>query len=105
MPFAIMSEPVSTAIQQGVAVIQIDNPPVNALTAGVPEALLNAVRRADGHPEVRAIVVICAGRTDALYAATLCSSGSEHISRFCRADLLFVVTTVSHRSILSSLYR
>jgi 3-hydroxyacyl-CoA dehydrogenase len=58
-----MSEPVSTANQQGVAVIQIDNPPVNALTAGVPGALLNAVRRADGTPEVRAIVVICAGRT------------------------------------------
>jgi 3-hydroxyacyl-CoA dehydrogenase len=58
-----MNEPVSTAIQQGVAVIQIDNPPVNALTAGVPDALLNAVRGAERDRGVRAIVVICAGRT------------------------------------------
>jgi enoyl-CoA hydratase/carnithine racemase len=34
-----MNELVSTATQQGVAVIQIDNPPVNALTPGLPEAL------------------------------------------------------------------
>src|SRR6185295_8921728 len=46
-----------------VAVIEIDNPPVNALTAGVPEALAAAVRQADYDPGVRAIVVICAGRT------------------------------------------
>ena len=58
-----MNELVSTATQQGVAVVQIDNPPVNALTAGLPEALLNAVRLADQDAAVRAIVVICAGRT------------------------------------------
>ena len=58
-----MTQPVTTANQQGVAVIQIDNPPVNALTAGVPDALLSAVRLADYDVDVRAIVVICAGRT------------------------------------------
>jgi 3-hydroxyacyl-CoA dehydrogenase len=58
-----MSHFISVANQQDVAVIQIDNPPVNALTAGVPGALLDAVERANRDAHVRAIVVICAGRT------------------------------------------
>ena len=58
-----MNEPVSTATQQGVAVIRIDNPPVNALAAGVPDALLELSELADRDDDIRAIVVICAGRT------------------------------------------
>jgi 3-hydroxyacyl-CoA dehydrogenase len=58
-----MSEPVTTANEDGVAVIQIDNPPVNALTPVLRDALLDAVRRAERDEDVRAMVVICAGRT------------------------------------------
>jgi 3-hydroxyacyl-CoA dehydrogenase len=46
-----------------VAVITIDNPPVNALSPGVPEALTAAIKQANADSSVRAIVVIGAGRT------------------------------------------
>ena len=48
---------------QEVAVLTIDNPPVNALSPGVPEALTAAITQANTDPSVRAIVVIGAGRT------------------------------------------
>ena len=43
--------------------ITIDNPPVNALSPGVPEGILTALETAERDPSVRAIVMICAGRT------------------------------------------
>ena len=46
-----------------VAVITIDNPPVNALGPGVAEGIAAEVEAANRDPEVRAIVVIGAGRT------------------------------------------
>ena len=46
-----------------VAVITIDNPPVNALSPGVPEGIEAAVRSAQDDPDVDAIVIIGAGRT------------------------------------------
>src|SRR5580698_8272059 len=49
--------------QDDVAIVEIDNPPVNALSAGVVEALASAMDRAQRDPDVRAIVVIGAGRT------------------------------------------
>jgi len=57
------SELVTYRIQDGVAVIAVDNPPVNALSAGVPEGLEAALDRAAGDEGVRAIVVMGAGRT------------------------------------------
>lgn len=49
--------------RDGVAVVTIDNPPVNALSPGVPEGLEAAIAQANGDGDVRAIVVIGAGRT------------------------------------------
>jgi 3-hydroxyacyl-CoA dehydrogenase len=46
-----------------VAVITIDNPPVNALSPEVVEELKAAIERANADPEVPAIVVIGGGRT------------------------------------------
>jgi len=46
-----------------VAVVTIDNPPVNALSPGVPEGLSDAVARANADAGVEVIVVIGAGRT------------------------------------------
>ena len=46
-----------------VAVVTIDNPPVNALSPGVPEGIVSAIAAANRDPEVQAIVVIGAGRT------------------------------------------
>src|SRR4051812_6067175 len=49
--------------QGDVAFVIIDNPPVNALSAGVPEALAQSVATASADPAIRAIVVMGAGRT------------------------------------------
>ncbi|MBU3029468.1 3-hydroxyacyl-CoA dehydrogenase NAD-binding domain-containing protein [Paracoccus marinaquae] len=47
----------------GIAVVTLDNPPVNALSAGVRKALWDAVDRLDADRDIRAVVLICAGRT------------------------------------------
>lgn len=58
-----MSTPVRYEREQDVAVLTIDNPPVNALSPGVPEALKSAIDQANTDAEVHSIVVIGAGRT------------------------------------------
>ena len=46
-----------------IAVVTINSPPVNALSADVRNGLRDGVATAAADPEVKAIVVICAGRT------------------------------------------
>jgi len=58
-----MTQPVTLATRDGIAVITIDNPPVNALSPGVPDGMRTALETAERDPSVRAIVMICAGRT------------------------------------------
>jgi 3-hydroxyacyl-CoA dehydrogenase len=58
-----MGESVKYTVDGGVAVVTIDNPPVNALSPGVPEGIRAAVQRAGGDAEVGAIVIIGAGQT------------------------------------------
>ncbi len=47
----------------GIGVITIDNPPVNALSPGVPEGITAAIDRGNADPGVRAMVLIGAGRS------------------------------------------
>ncbi|MEO8099485.1 MAG: 3-hydroxyacyl-CoA dehydrogenase NAD-binding domain-containing protein [Acidobacteriota bacterium] len=58
-----MQTPTCFEIHDGVGVITIDNPPVNALSRGVPQAVARAVLEAQTNPDVRALVVLGAGRT------------------------------------------
>ena len=58
-----MSEQVTWAIDNGVAVVRIDHPPVNALGPAVVDGLRSALDHAERNPEVLAIVVMGAGRT------------------------------------------
>lgn len=51
------------ATQDGVAIVTIDNPPVNALDAHVIKGLEAALERAAHDPASRAVVIACAGRT------------------------------------------
>jgi 3-hydroxyacyl-CoA dehydrogenase len=46
-----------------IAVITIDNPPVNALSPGVPEGIANAIEDINHDPSVKAAVLIGGGRT------------------------------------------
>jgi len=57
------SQLVSFAVDQGVGVIIIDNPPVNALSPGVPEGIASAIEAAERDASVRVIVILGAGRT------------------------------------------
>ena len=58
-----MEHLVTFSIHDGVGVIAINNPPVNALSSGVPEGIKTAVHALEGNPQVRSIVVIGGGRT------------------------------------------
>ena len=49
--------------EDGIGVITVDNPPVNALSPGVPEGIIAAVRQGNADPAVRAMVLIGAGRS------------------------------------------
>jgi 3-hydroxyacyl-CoA dehydrogenase len=58
-----MPELIEYAIQNDVAVVTINNPPVNALSPGVPEGIDAAVARAAADPAAQAVVLIGAGST------------------------------------------
>src|SRR6266446_3501533 len=47
----------------GIGVITVDNPPVNALSTGVPEGIVVAVDKGNADPAVKAMVLIGAGRS------------------------------------------
>ena len=47
----------------GIGVITVDNPPVNALSPGVPEGIVESVERGNADPAIRAMVLIGAGRS------------------------------------------
>ncbi len=49
--------------QGKVAVIAIDNPPVNAVSRAVREGLIDALQRAESDPAIEAVVIGCTGRT------------------------------------------
>jgi len=55
--------PVSLSRDGDVAVITVDNPPVNALSQAVREGLVSCVNEADADADIKAIVITCAGRT------------------------------------------
>lgn len=58
-----MSELVLTGFRGDAGVITIDNPPVNALSPGVPEGIDAAIRTLEADGRVKAIVLIGGGKT------------------------------------------
>ncbi len=58
-----MSELARCEVRDGVAVVTIDNPPVNALSPGVPEGIAACVEQAGADDDVTAVVLIGAGRS------------------------------------------
>ncbi len=57
-----LSTTVSLSLTGEIALIRIDNPPVNALSSSVVEGLGRAVRAVDGDPLVKMSILYCAGR-------------------------------------------
>lgn len=60
---AQITDMVSMETEGDIAVVTIDNPPVNALSEGVRTGLYEAVTHADADDAVKGILIICAGRT------------------------------------------
>src|SRR6266852_327645 len=58
-----MSELVQLTYENGVAVVTINNPPVNALSPGVPEGIAAAFAKIEKDDAVKAVVLIGGGRT------------------------------------------
>jgi 3-hydroxyacyl-CoA dehydrogenase len=58
-----MGEVVSTSLSDGIAVVRVDKPPVNAMDQSVRGGLKRAFSELRAKPEVKAIVLSCAGRT------------------------------------------
>ena len=61
--------------EDGVAILTLDNPPVNTVSRGAAEALLDAVTRANDDPTITAIVVTGSGR---------CFAAGADISEFSK---------------------
>ncbi len=58
-----MGEVVSTSLSDGIAVVRVDKPPVNAMDQSVRAGLKRAFSELRAKPDVKAIVLACAGRT------------------------------------------
>lgn len=58
-----MNQVVSTEIKDSIAIVKIDSPPVNAISAAVREGVIDAFSQAEQDDDVSAIVLCCAGRT------------------------------------------
>ena len=61
-----MAEPTSVtslAVADGIAILTVSSPPVNALSAAVRDGIAARIREASDDPAVKAIVLICDGRT------------------------------------------
>ncbi|MDH3549238.1 MAG: enoyl-CoA hydratase-related protein, partial [Gammaproteobacteria bacterium] len=57
-----MISPVDYALTDGIGVISVDNPPVNALSHAVRQGLLDAITEAQNDAS-EAVLIICEGRT------------------------------------------
>jgi 3-hydroxyacyl-CoA dehydrogenase len=63
LPVAAINRVVDLSVEGDVAVVTLDSPPVNALSADLRAGLAEAVAKANADPAVKAIALICAGRT------------------------------------------
>jgi 3-hydroxyacyl-CoA dehydrogenase len=54
---------VAVNVEDGVAVVTVDNPPVNTITAAVREGLFAAIADVRGRPGIAAVVLVCEGST------------------------------------------
>src|SRR5437879_13474860 len=89
-----MSELVKFSNPDGIGVITVDTPPVNALSPGVPEGILAAVTQAQTDDSIQALVLIGSGRTF-IAGADIREFGKitsgERKDKFSLAELMLVM--------------
>ncbi len=81
------------AIDGEVATVTINSPPVNALSQAVRDGLKRGVEAAEADPSVKAIVVICAGRTF-IAGADISEFGKPHAAPYL-PDVLDAIENAS----------
>ena len=54
---------VSVAQCENIALVTIDNPPVNAISLAVRQKLLSVINNTNSDDTVKAVILICAGRS------------------------------------------
>lgn len=54
---------VSLSTENDIAIITIDNPPINATSHGVRQGLMTALDQIDADPTIKIAILICAGKT------------------------------------------
>ena len=60
---AAINDVVDRTDEDGIAILTIDSPPVNAISAAVRRGLLDGIGQALADPDAQAVLLICAGRT------------------------------------------
>jgi 3-hydroxyacyl-CoA dehydrogenase len=60
---AAINDVTDFSVRDGIGLLSLDSPPVNALSAAVREGLLGGMRAAAADESIRAVVLICRGRT------------------------------------------
>ena len=75
-----MSDVVSYSIVDGIGIITVDNPPVNALSQAVRQGLLDAIGTAQSDAS-KAVLIHCAGRTF-IAGADITEFGRPHLEPF-----------------------
>lgn len=58
-----MSDRIVKSRQNGIGIVTVDNPPVNALGPGISEGIVRSVEEFNADPTISAIVIIGAGKT------------------------------------------
>jgi 3-hydroxyacyl-CoA dehydrogenase len=58
-----MKLPVTLAVEDGIAIITIDNPPVNATSQAVRQGLADAITQIAQDQSLRGVILACAGKT------------------------------------------
>ena len=54
---------VSLSTENDIAIITIDNPPINATSHGVRQGIVTALDQIDADPAIKVAILICAGKT------------------------------------------
>jgi 3-hydroxyacyl-CoA dehydrogenase len=81
-----MTDVVETEKRGEIAVIWVDNPPVNALSQAVRSGMAAELARAGSDSSVRAVVLACRGRTF-IAGADITEFGKPHVDRPCAGYL------------------
>ncbi|MCB1403218.1 MAG: enoyl-CoA hydratase/isomerase family protein, partial [Rhodobacteraceae bacterium] len=63
MSITLEAAPLAIAREGRIAVVTVDNPPVNALSHALRQALWDAAEALDADPAIDAVVLTCSGRT------------------------------------------